>query len=245
MTQNEMSQEEKMENGYVELAADPEYQKEQERKFRTRGLGRRYRSERLPNEDEDGNTIPGMWGVEVTIGEQYESSHSYPIGLFPTLNDAQKYYDSYSEAITEGEKNERNNHTYSYCGINFIPLIASTPVLHNLYTIDTYRSEDGLSREIESVKSQILSEDKILALIEKGDDKALAAAWADRSLAVYADYCNVARRARVTEDEVIPASRFITLDLPTAYDPDDEKEYDDPYEVFISFDPQSVERLNP
>jgi len=234
MTQNEASTEETMEAGYAELAADPEYQAEQEARRKLRGLGR-YRGDKLPNEDENGNTIPGVWSVSLTSGEQWEQSHTRQLAAFPTLEEAQEFYDAYSAALDEAEKNEVNQYEYSHCDISFIPFYQGKPAFHILYEVETTRDADDLNlREVESVRSIMYSEEQIQVMLKAGNDPYTAAVWNDRSLAVFANYGND------KIDGVIPSSVFPDLVLPTEYDPKDETEYDSSYETFITFDPKNV-----
>lgn len=234
MTNDSKTQDEKMDEGYAKLAEDPEYLAEQERRRKLRGLGR-YRGDRLPNEDEAGNIIPGVWSVSLTTGEQWEQSHTSQLAAFPSLEEAQEFYDAYSAALDEAEKNEVGQYEYSHCNISFIPFHQGTPTFHILYEVETTRDADNLNlREVESVRSIMYSEKRIQEMLEAGNDPYTAAVWNDRSLAVFTNYSN-AKVEGVTSSSVFPS-----LNLPTEYDPSDNTEYDSSYETFITFDPKNV-----
>jgi hypothetical protein len=243
MSQNEKT-DEAMEKGYAELAEDAEYMAEQELRRRTRGLSRYRRLETLPNEDEDGNEIPGMWSIIYTYGEPYESSHSSQIAIFKTLEEAQTYYDAYSAALEEGQRCSYGDYTYAYCEINFVPFAKATPVFHTLYTIDTYRSEDGKVRELETQTYRLYTEEKIQEIIAKGDDPHFIAAWKSRDEAFHAPYCDTARRIRKNESDVIPAMPMLPMDPPKPYNPnDDDDEYESRQETFITFNPKAMDQI--
>lgn len=234
MTQNETSAEDVMDAGYAALALDPEYQATQEARRKLRGLNR-YRGDKLPNEDQNGNVIAGMWSVSLTSGEQWEQSRTSQLAVFPTLEEAQCFYDAYSAALDEADKNEVNQYEYAHCDISFIPFYQGKPAFHILYEVETTRDAENLNiREVESVRSIIYSEERIQSILEAGTDPYTAAVWNDRSLAVFASYGND------KIDGVVSSAAFPELLLPTDYDPKDETEYDSSYETFITFDPKNV-----